>query len=51
VQLQCLGITQQDIEGFLETERQYLSSLKTEDPEIVTAAEYIEKLQKLQQFR
>ena len=45
---QCLGISNQDIDGWLEDERKFLESLKEEPEECVLACAYVEALQTCQ---
>ena len=45
---QCLGISNQDIDEWLEDERKFLESLKEEPEECVLACTYVEALQTCQ---
>lgn len=42
-----LGVTNTDLERYLEQEREYLRSRKMERPEVVRKAEYVEALKRL----
>lgn len=43
-----LGVTTAEIERYLDQERDYLRSRKTERPEVVRKAEYVDALKRLE---